>query len=313
MKRVMSILLAFMLLFVMACSDNGSDGDNEQVNEFNVLTDYLEDGDPTTLAWVNNMSGWIKDYSDVKDNLSEYLVIDIRAADDYDAYHLPDAVHSTIPGVFDKAASSKERILVVCYSGQSAAYAHMLLRLKGYEAYSLKFGMSSVRAENDVWTGKCSNQFADHENWVKTESPDLPTFDYPELSTDKESGEAILEDRITEAANTWGDRTISSGDVVDNPESFNIICYWPESDYMGYGHIDGAYRVDPNTLTRDGNLSVFDPAGNNVFYCYTGQTAAASIAYLKVVGYDVKSIVYGANNMIYDEMTGHKWPKPYGG
>ena len=49
----------------------------------------------------------------------------------------------------------------------------------------------------------------------------------------------------------------------------------------------------------------------NIFYCYTGQTAAAACAYLTVLGYDVKSIKFGANAMIWDEMTGHKWPKPY--
>ena len=57
----------------------------------------------------------------------------------------------------------------------------------------------------------------------------------------------------------------------------------------------------------------FDPDGENIFYCYTGQTAGASIAYLTVLGYDVKSIKFGFNAMYWSELPGHKWSKPYGG
>ncbi len=61
----------------------------------------------------------------------------------------------------------------------------------------------------------------------------------------------------------------------------------------------------------DENLSVFDDQGTNIFYCYTGQTAGAAIAYLTVLGYDVKSIKFGFNNIYWSELPGHKWPKPY--
>ena len=75
------------------------------------------------------------------------------------------------------------------------------------------------------------------------------------------------------------------------------------------GHINGALQVTPKTLTKEGNLSVFDPSsGDNVLYCYTGQTSAATVAYLYVLGYDVKTLVFGANSMIYDHMTAGRWP-----
>ena len=91
------------------------------------------------------------------------------------------------------------------------------------------------------------------------------------------------------------------------------MTYWSESEYNKYGHIKGAFQLTPKTLTKDANLSVFDPNGNNILYCYTGQTAAATIAYLDVLGYDVKSIKFGTCSMIWDEMESHKWPKPWSG
>jgi rhodanese-related sulfurtransferase len=34
-----------------------------------------------------------------------------------------------------------------------------------------------------------------------------------------------------------------------------------------------------------------------VVYCYTGQTSSHVAAFLRVVGYDAKSLLYGANGM----------------
>ncbi|MFN8206037.1 MAG: rhodanese-like domain-containing protein [Bacteroidales bacterium] len=38
-------------------------------------------------------------------------------------------------------------------------------------------------------------------------------------------------------------------------------------------------------------------------YCYTGMTSAYLVAYLRLLGYDAKSILYGANGMIYDQVV----------
>ena len=40
-----------------------------------------------------------------------------------------------------------------------------------------------------------------------------------------------------------------------------------------------------------------------VIYCYTGQNSAFLTAYLRVLGYDAKSLLYGANGMIYDHLS----------
>ena len=42
-------------------------------------------------------------------------------------------------------------------------------------------------------------------------------------------------------------------------------------------------------------------------YCWTGQTSANMAAYLRVLGYQAKTLLFGANGMIYDDLPSHKW------
>lgn len=304
MRKFLVLFISGLLLLVFfGCSEK------KKVNEFDTLVNYLESQPAESGQWVNHMSGWILNYSGL--TLSDYFIVDLRSSADYTKMHLEGAVNTTLPGIFDAVANATKPVLCVCYSGQTASYAHTILRLKGVEAYVLKFGMSIVDASLDKWTGNCSNQFANDPNWTKTASAALPKFDPPKLDTGKDKAEEILDARIDEALGAWGTRLVSAATVVGNPDNYNIMCYWPKSEYDKYGHIKDAYQLTPQTLTKDDNLYVFDPAGNNVLYCYTGQTAAATIAYLYVLGYDVQSIKFGTNAMIWDELEGHKWPKPW--
>lgn len=302
LNKLLILLLATSFLFFVGCED-----EDDAINEFEVLVEYLEGDDG---GYMNNMGSWILSEGSV--TLSDYLVLDLRSSDDFDATPDPiaDAVNSTLTDMWTHAESATKPILVTCYSGQTASFAHMLLRMKGYEAYVMMFGMSWHHEDLDIWTAKCLDTYAN--DLVTTASPALPTFDYPELDTGEETAEAILDARIDVAIEA-GLTLVTSADVMADPATRHIINYWSETDYLGYGHIDGSYQVTPATLTMDGNLSVFDPAGENIFYCYTGQTAAAACAYLTVLGYDVNSIAYGFNNMNWTALGGHKWLKPYGG
>jgi len=307
----MRLLLVLSLVFALTMFFGCSESTKEEINEFEALADYLENTDPNYEGWVNTMTGWVVDYANIQSNLGDYLIVDIRPAADF-AMPLTGAINTPLANIFDVVDGHTGKILVVCYTGQTSAFAHMLLRMKGYEAYSLKWGMSIVDASLDRWTNNCSNAFWGASNWITGASPALPTFDYPELNTGKDNGPDILDARITAALGVWGTRMITASTVMANPANYNIINYWSQAHWDAMGHINGAVRVQPQTLKRAQNLSVFDPStGDNVFYCYTGQTSAAAVAYLYVLGYDVKTIAYGTNAMIHDNLIANKWPKPW--
>jgi len=306
MKKILTLTLLLSFVFMMGCSDN-----TKKVDEFDTVTTYLEGQSADYGQWVNTLSGWIVNYSGL--NLDNYFILDLRSATDFASFHLDNAHNSTIGNIFTTVKGAEKPVLCVCYTGQTASYAHTLLRMKGVEAYVLKFGMSIVDATLDKWTGNCSNQYATSANWSMATSATLPSFGYPTLNTGKDNAEDILNDRLAAATSDWSTRLINASDVVGNPDNYNIMTYWSASEYAKYGHIKGAFQLTPQTLTKDANLSVFDPNGSNILYCYTGQTAAATIAYLDVLGYDVKSIKFGTCSMIWDKLEAHKWPKPWQG
>ena len=69
--------------------------------------------------------------------------------------------------------------------------------------------------------------------------------------------------------------------------------------YTPYSPIDKADTVceflsgeSLNTLPKDKPIGV---------YCYTGQTSAQMTAYLQMLGYDAKTVLYGVQKMAYND------------
>ncbi len=88
----------------------------------------------------------------------------------------------------------------------------------------------------------------------------------------------------------------------------NIINYWDESDYTHYGHVPGAIQYTPKVdISIATDLKTLPADKTVVVYCWTGQTSANMAGYLRLIGYDAKSLLFGANGMIYDELESHKW------
>ena len=148
--KIWMLAILFIAFAATSCSE-----DEDPINEAEDLLSFLEAGDADYEQWVNTLDAWIVNYGDI--TLADYFVLDIRSATDYGISHLPNAENATMATMFDVIDTENTGnlpILVVCYSGQSASYAHTLLRLKGYEAYVLKWGMSIVADSLDKWTSK---------------------------------------------------------------------------------------------------------------------------------------------------------------
>ena len=304
MKKLLSliILLAFIPLFLTT----GCKKDDEGVDEYKVLTEYLK---ANGKDYTDVLNGWVKAASGINTNLTDftvpdYYVMDFRAKADYDLGHIKGAVNVTLADVLNAAKTAGTKpILCVCYSGQTAARATGFLRLAGYTAYTLKWGMAGWHADfQGKWNSNATQ--LNHASWVKTGAPATnKEYALPELSTGKTTGEEILQARLEAAiANTaW---TVSKTDVLANPANYFINNKWQLPVFETYGHISGAYRIDED-LKID-NMKYLDPKATSVVtYCYTGQTSSISTAYFNVLGFDnAKSLLYGACGIIYDDMIG---------
>jgi rhodanese-related sulfurtransferase len=181
----------------------------------------------------------------------------------------------------------------------------------GYDnVYSMAFGMCSWNEYfASRWNSATSNMYA--TQFVSDATAKGEEGDLPELGTGMETGQEILESRVATVLSEGfggGVASISATAVFDAPENYYIINYWPEAEYTDPGHIPGAVQYTPKSdIALDAALKTIPADKTVVVYCYTGQNSANLTAYLRIIGYDAKSLLFGTNGMIYNEMTKSKW------
>jgi rhodanese-related sulfurtransferase len=209
----------------------------------------------------------------------------------------------------DEGIGMDKKIVIVCYTGQTAGWVTSLLRLSGYSnAFSMLWGMSSWHSDCAVkWQNSISNLYATQFEDDAVAKADKGSM--PKLSTGKTSGQEIFDARVAALLEEGFDAAkITNAAVFDNPSNYYVVNYWAEPDYTQYGHVPGAMQYTPKaSMKYDVDLTTLPTDKTIVVYCWTGQTSAYLTAYLRLLGYDAKSLLFGANGMIYDELEGHKW------
>ncbi|MBZ0242225.1 MAG: rhodanese-like domain-containing protein, partial [Bacteroidales bacterium] len=194
------------------------------------------------------------------------------------------------------ANAGTQPILVVCKTGQTATYASTLLRLSGFSSKALKWGMSGWNTSLDAWTPNVGNIADGNANWTTDAAPTNLTYSSPKLSgITSTSGVEILRERVA-AVISGGFASATAPDVLANPGNYFINNYFSEPDYLGFGHVKGAHRINP-LLVSEGQTNFLDASKPVITYCYTGQTSGAITAYLRVIGYDAKSLMFGMNKL----------------
>ncbi len=278
-----------------------------EVDRFAVLANYLK---TNNLDLTNMTTDWVIDAATLNTNgVANYYIIDLRSAADYAIGHIQGAVNSTLANVLTTAQGAGSKpIVVACYTGQNAAVAHVALRLSGYaNCKILKWGMSGWNSKFDTWSANISDRAVGNANWSTTNTLQTPvTFTYPKLDAVATTAQAILSERIA-AVLSKGLQGVNAADVLASPSTYFINNYWTEADVNQYGHIKGAYRLNETlTLANDG-MKKLDPSATILVYCWTGQTSALVSTYLNIIGYNAKSLKFGANALINSQLLKNKW------
>jgi rhodanese-related sulfurtransferase len=308
MKRVANYFIIIMLVVPLFMLSGCKDDDNPTPVEkgtFNDLKDYLI---KNTLDLPDILNGWIVSAEAVHNNLDNYYIMDIRSAADFANGHIEGAVNSSLATIVKDAKDVTKQILVVCYTGQTAAHAVVALRLSGHiDAQVLKWGMSGWNADfAGPWNGGVGNTADEYPNSWTTDATATPQeFSYPDWEMSTTDPAEMLQKRVADFVE-GGFSGINSSDVLASPSDYFINNYWTQADVDKYGHIKGAYRINPLTLVS-GEFKNLDPNKKLVTYCWTGQTSSMITAYLKILGYDAISLKFGANSMIHDKLEAHKW------
>jgi rhodanese-related sulfurtransferase len=307
--KIWMLAILFLAIFAVSCDNSGDD----PVNEAKVLVEYLESSEvgdyaATAMAAIQT-AGYVKTMNTLVPSTN--YIIDIRAAADYDKGHIENAVNVPAADILthlDAAdLTGKEEIHVVCYSGQSAAWATCLLRLSGYDnAFSMKFGMSSW---NEHFAGSWNNSVKSGSEFTDVATEKAAKGSLPALNTGFTTGPEILDARIQVVLDAgFGAVGIGASTVFQALDNYYIANYWSETDYTHYGSISGAMQYTPKVgMSLEGDLETLPTDQEVVVYCWTGQTSANMAAYLSVIGYNAKTLKFGANGMIYNDLEAHKW------
>jgi len=306
MKKFINYFLLAVILpafIITGCKDKTDPVPAEKGN-FKTLTTYMSAHDldlPALLVgWVIAPKLTTEDGGIVEpdgNTIPTYHVFDIRSAELFNAGHIPGAINVALTDIVTKAADYKDKpILVVCKTGQTAGRGTMALRLSGFaDAKVMKFGMSYWNATYDLWTGNIGDNALDSPNWVTDASATLPVNDYPQWETTSTDGAEILAANVATmlAASGWG---VASDGVLADPAAFKTYNFWTAEDYTTFGHFKGAYQFKPISIANDLVYSL--PTSDEcLIYCFTGQTSSYITAWLQVLGYNAKSILFGVNKL----------------
>ncbi|MFO7721974.1 MAG: rhodanese-like domain-containing protein [Bacteroidales bacterium] len=234
------------------------------------------------------------------------LLIDIRPLPEFQSGHLAEAVNITMEGLLDYFELSIDpagfdTIVIISTDGQDALFATTLMRLLGYDnVFGLRLGMGWHKQFADtVWGRKLSSEY--ELRLSPGPSPQLEAFAYPAFQSDGKDGYTLLRERARELLRSgYKDYRIAAKEVFAAADSFYIINYWPENEYL-IGHIPGARQYTPKkSLSRKTSLNTLPPDKPIVIYCHQGNMSSSATAYLLLLGYDVKSLEFGSNSFMYN-------------
>jgi rhodanese-related sulfurtransferase len=277
--------------------------------EAKLLLDYLtETGDYVNSREFPSM---ISAEATEKALSGNTLVIDIRKPEVFAKGHIKGAVNVGIGELTDYFTNKikpfeYDKIVLACYSGQSASYSTSLLRLMGYgNVYAMRWGMSGWnKSVENHWL---ENVGSDYEgNLETTDIPKAEPGDFPKLNTGKTTGAEIFDERISSLFADYPNATISADTVFSHPEKYYIINYERKDKYEA-GHIPGAVRYKTGgTLGIISEMQTIPADREIVVYCGTGHNSAFVTAYLRLFGYNAKTLKFGNNSFMHDRMIAEK-------
>ncbi len=250
----------------------------------------------------------------VYDNLDKnMLVIDLRPVANFKKGHISKAVNKRfedLPAYFESGIKpfEYEKIILISEDGQEASYTACLLRLMGYgNVFAMRWGMSgwNLQMAEEGWLKFLSGKYEDKLDTTAHLMP--PAKGMPELNTGKLTGEEIGSSRFAALFREGtGQVMIDADEVFANLEKYYIINYERKDKYEN-GHIPGSVRYKPDaTLGIVAEMATIPYDKPVVVYCGTGHNSGFVTAYLRLFGYDAKTLSYGNNGFMYDKMVGQK-------
>ncbi len=325
--RNLFLILAFLFtssLFLTNCGSEGNKEENKDTvvvekksNSEILLAKIVENGDIINSEKVPTLIA----ATDVNAALAggTMHIIDLRDGKAFSEGHIPGANSVKPNELLDYIKTldmgSFEKVVLVCYSGQIASYSAAVLQMMGYSnVYSMKYGMAAWNTKfADKWLKSIGSKLEANLSTTpgaKGEAGKLPDFECKKTSADD-----ILEERAALVLSEgFAAGSISLDEYLANKDRIYLVNYWPAEVY-NLGHLEGAVQYTPKqSMGLNADLLTLPTDKVIVVYCFTGQHSSFVAAYLRMLGYNAKSLKFGANSfmnsmMLKNEQIGHGFDK----
>lgn len=241
------------------------------------------------------------------------LVIDLRSSGEYAQGHIKGSINkkfNDLPEYFESGIKPFEydKIIMVCDDGSLSSYTTSLLRLMGYgNVYAMRWGMSAWDQESarTGWLKDVSGKY--EANLEKTSNERPSGTSMPDLNTGLSDGQEIASARFKKIFQEGtGNVLITADEVFADPSKYFIVNFERKDKYED-GHIPGAIRYKPESTLGFPEEMASIPAGKTVVvYCGTGHNSGFATAFLRLFGYDARTLRYGNNSFMHDKMIAQK-------
>lgn len=327
MRRIFYPLFAFLFLAVLFSGCSG-----KKTGEMKVLTEPAPVAAKTKVTIGNETAMLLKDLQEngdyvnsqafpslikasiVHENLGKnILVIDLRTPAQYSKGHIKGSVNkqfSELPEYFETGIKpfGFDKIIMVSDDGSISSYTTSLLRLMGYgNVYSMRWGMSAWNSAyaKEGWLKDVSGKY--EASLEKTVNERPVSSSMPELGTGMTTGPEVSSARFKKVfGEGTGNVLITAAEVFSDPSKYFIINLERKDKYED-GHIPGAIRYKPeSTLGFTEEMASIPSDKTVVVYCGTGHNSGFATAYLRLFGYDARTLRYGNNSFMYDKMVAQK-------
>lgn len=322
LKNIHQVIGVFSLLLLVGCSGGGKSPkktDSAPATELKSAAIVINEESQNLLKYLEksgdyvngrNFPSLIKASAVFKEIDGKIKIVDLRNPDAFAKGHIKGAVNiefSKIPDYFINVIKPFEfdKIVMVCNSGQYSSYATSLLRLMGYgNVYAMRWGMSGWNKDfaKDSWLNAVSDKYADKLEVAENER--AISSDFPQMNTGKSTGEEILTARFNSLfAAGYADAFITADKVFEQTKNYYTINFERKDKYDA-GHIPGSVRYKTNgTLGIISEMQSIPTDRKVAVYCGTGHNSGFVTAYLRLFGYQAKTVMYGNNAFMHSKMV----------
>ena len=248
-------------------------------------------------------------YAAIQAKDASYQIVDIRSAEHYALGHIDGAINIPFTTIADDASLAKldstKKIVVVCYTGETASMTTMVWGMLGYNTRALMFGMSGWVADKaivgfDIWNGQAAGYPTVTKVPVATR-----TFRAPKIRAEYANVAQAIKGQAKAYFAKNRSPIITAADVnrvvLTKDPRYQIISVRESADYAT-GHIKGATNIVWKDIADQ--MTKLDPRKTIIIYCYTGNLGGESAMFLNLMGYNAYNMMSGMSAWNNDAAVG---------